>query len=94
MKIEIQFEAQLRQVAEVTAALIEPADGSTVLEALRIVATNLGEGLSSKLLSSEDQLQPGILVFVNEVPVAADAVAEHVLQDGDNVLLLPPISGG
>ena len=94
MKIEIQFVAQLRDASAVPLMNIEMSDGATVSDALKMAAAEGGADLQAKLLSSESELQPGILVFVNDSPVAAKAIRTHALTDGDNILLLPPISGG
>lgn len=46
------------------------------------------------LLEQQGLLKPGIALAVNEVIVPRSQWSEHVLQDGDNVLLFQVIAGG
>ena len=94
MKIEVLYEAQLRQLAGAPSMHFEMAEDSTLLDVLRRAAEEGGSEFGAKLLSTEGGLQPGILVFIGEQAVAADAVPQQSVQDGDSILLLPPISGG
>ncbi|MEQ9409449.1 MAG: MoaD/ThiS family protein [Fuerstiella sp.] len=94
MKVTIQFEAQLRQAAGVSAKDLELPDGSSINDALRQAADSAAAELRSRLLTDSGELQSALLIFVNEQPVAAASVSEHLLHDGDILLLLPPISGG
>ena len=94
MQIQLQFEAQLRQAAGCDRQNLDLADSAVVLDAVQQAAESGSDSLRSRLLSSDGKLQAGILVFVNEHPVQASQVNTHLLQDGDVVLLLPPISGG
>jgi molybdopterin synthase catalytic subunit len=65
------------------AATIELPDGATVAVLLEHLRATLPAGAAAGLLSS-------IAVGVN----AEYAPAEHILEDGDEVGLLPPVSGG
>ena len=93
MKINVLFEAQLREVAGVPATETDLPDETTVLSALLKVVDGSGsDALRSRLITDNQTLQPGVLVFVNDQPVtSADT---QTLSDGDTILLLPPISGG
>lgn len=93
MEITIQFEAQLRQVAGVDERTVETTEGSSVLHVLQDV-TATAKPLRERILNDEGRVQPSLLLFVNDIPVAADTAENVVLKDGDRVLLLPPISGG
>ncbi len=94
MKVAIQFEAQLRQVAGTGNVDIDAPEGSSVLTALQKVASSGYDGLRDRIFSEEGLLQASVLVFVNDQPVPSQSTNDHVLNAGDTVLLLPPISGG
>ncbi|HIE97769.1 MAG: MoaD/ThiS family protein [Fuerstiella sp.] len=94
MKVAIQFEAQLRQVAGTGNVDIDVPEGSSVLTALQQVAASSNEGLRDRVFSQKGILQASVLVFVNDQPVPSQSANAHVLSAGDTVLLLPPISGG
>ncbi len=93
MEVTIQFEAQLRQVAGLSERTVEVTDQCSLLHVLQDV-TATTEALRERVLSEDGQIQPSLLLFVNDVPVPAGTAESATLHDGDRVLLLPPISGG
>ena len=93
MKIDIEFEAQLREVAGQQRMSVELPDGQTLSHAIQ-AATEESDALRNRLLTPAGDLQPSVMVFINEQPVAAAASDAKTLNNGDTVLLLPPISGG
>ena len=94
MEITVLFEAQLRHVAGVGRASVTLADGSSVEDALRTVASQFGPALSERLVAADGTAQRSVLIFVNDKPIAYSAVAEQRVNAGDVLLLYPPISGG
>jgi molybdopterin converting factor small subunit len=94
MKVAIQFEAQLRQVAGSGNVEIDVPDGGNLLKALQQVASSGSDELRDRLFTAEGTVQPSVLVFVNDQPVSSQFANVHVLNAGDTILLLPPISGG
>jgi len=93
MKIIVQFEAQLRQVAGTGEQSLDVSEGASLSDAVQQVA-NLNAGLQERLLTTEGDIQSSVLMFVNDVPVRARTADSHALAGGDRVLFLPPISGG
>jgi|AntAceMinimDraft_11_1070367.scaffolds.fasta_scaffold02491_4 molybdopterin converting factor small subunit len=94
MKVTFQFEAQLRQVAGVNSFDVELPENVSLLTAIQHVSEEAGEALRERLLTAEKSVQPGIMLFVNELPVPSALTDNHRLDSGDVILLLPPISGG
>ena len=94
MNVTFQFEAQLRQVAGVASLDVAVSTQTVLSDALQHVCDQAAATLRERLLSGDGCLQPGVLVFVNEQPVPPHELDHYKLQDGDTVLLLPPISGG
>ena len=94
MEITVQFEAQLRHVAGVGQASLTVPDGSSVEDALRLIASQFGSALGERLVAADGTAQRSVLLFVNDKPIAHAAVAEERLKAGDVLLLYPPISGG
>lgn len=81
MRIQVRFFAILRDKAKQSAIQLELADRSTVAEAF----VRLGE------------LYPDIAVYLPRVSAAVNREyvrGEHVLKDGDELALIPPVSGG
>lgn len=92
MKIDIEFEAQLREVAGQQRTSVELLDGQSLSHAIQVVTENSAP-LRDRLLTPTGDMQPSVMVFINEQPVSV-AAGGRTLNDGDTVLLLPPISGG
>lgn len=92
MKIDIEFEAQLREVAGQQRTTVELLDGQRLSHAIQS-ATEESDALRNRLLTPNGDMQPSVLVFINDQPVSVPA-EDCTLNDGDTVLLLPPISGG
>lgn len=93
MKITVVYEAQLREVAGQSEAVID-AEGIGSLTALLQHVAGQHELLRPRLLDEQGGLLPSLLVFLNDQPVAHATADTQTLADGDTVLLLPPISGG
>ena len=91
MKITIQFEAQLREVAGQSEVSLDVADDTNLRQVLEEAAAD-NDTLRERLFAG-DSLSASLMVFVNDQPIAGDA-NDHSLNDGATVLLLPPISGG
>ena len=63
-------------------------------QALQILAGLMGEEFSARVLSAGGDVQPGLLIFLNERPLLPAELAATTLSEGDVLLLYPPISGG
>lgn len=74
--------------------IILPA-GSTLRELLEILAGRCGEDLRRAIFREERrELRPGVRPLLNGRDIAVLGGLELKLQDGDRLLLLPPLSGG
>lgn len=93
MKISIELGAQLREVFGQQYATVEVSNGQTLLHAIQAAVIQSGN-LRDRLLGASGDLLNSVMVFVNDQPVVTNLAGDHVLNDGDLVLLLPPISGG
>lgn len=68
---------------------------STVNDVLISMVENYGEPLAAELYDSNGRLFPYIRLMVNgrDIPFL-DHGMETELQDGDEILILPPVGGG
>jgi len=95
MQLTIQFEAQLRQLAGGADRQIEVADGCTLQAAIQSAVGDTPElanaVLANAVLDSGRSVSRSVLAFINDAPVTD---FDAPVNEGDVVLLLPPISGG
>ena len=94
MNINLQLEAQLREAAGVQQETVEVAEGSNVVDAVSALAKQYADAIGNRLLAESGELQKGLLIFVNDQPISSATATRQTLNDGDTVLLCPPISGG
>ena len=71
------------------------AERSTLGELLAVMVARWGDELSSSLFEPKSKnVLPYIRLMVNGRDIAFLNQLETVLQNGDQVLILPPVSGG
>jgi len=93
MQITIQYESQARRAAGIRSETIEVADAScSVTDCIRRIADGHGEALKSILMNTNGEVQPTLLVFLNDRQIVRGD--ETTLSDGDTLTLMTPISGG
>ena len=69
--------------------------GSTVKDLLITMVETYGESLSAQLFESGGDLFPYIRLMVNGRDIAfLENKMETALQEGDEILILPPVGGG
>ena len=81
MRITVKLFAQLRDTAGVSELSISPTAGATVSDALELV------------FAAHPALRPPAARAAVAVNLAY-ATRDTVLQDGDELALIPPVSGG
>jgi molybdopterin converting factor small subunit len=82
--------AQLRRAAGLAREVVDVEGPCTVAELLLRLAGAHGESFRRFVVTDQDRPQPSLLVFVGE----EQARGEQPLLDGDEVILLTPMSGG
>jgi len=92
MQVTVQYEAQARRAAGTRTETIDVADAISVSDCIRHVADRHDDPLKSILMNSDGDIQPSLLVFVNDSHIVHREAG--VLSDGDTLTLMTPISGG
>jgi molybdopterin converting factor small subunit len=92
MQIEVHYATQVKRAAGVRSEAVTVSEGCTVHALIRQVAEQHGEGLQRLLLNEAGDVQPGLLLFLDDSQVTAGA--DPPLSDGGSLTIMSPISGG
>ncbi|MCA9031253.1 MAG: MoaD/ThiS family protein [Planctomycetaceae bacterium] len=91
--VTFHLEAQLRHLAQADQTTLELPEGASLIEGLQQLASKQPE-LAKYLVDADNNVQRSLLIVLNNQPVVPSDAAKHALNDGAEVVLLPPISGG
>lgn len=92
MNVKILYFGQLRQVAGRASDSVTAGAGATAQGVLAELAEQHGDDFRSILFAENGALRASLMVLINDTPAAKDKPI--LLQDGDEVKLLPAIAGG
>jgi molybdopterin converting factor small subunit len=92
MNVTVKYMAQIKTAAGTGAEVVHLAQACSVRDVLRVLVERHGSALRQLLFTAEGQLQPTILLFVNDDQVQQPD--QTWLGDGDRLTLLSPIAGG
>lgn len=88
-KIRVRFFANFREFTKTSELEIE---GSNINEILEIICGKF-RGIE-KILFKEGRLQPYVNIFLNGENVLESGKMEKSLDQGDEISIFPPVSGG
>jgi sulfur-carrier protein len=89
MRVRVLYFGVLRDLTGASDDAVELPDGATVGELLRVLRGHTSN-MAMATMGTEKRLWQSLAVAVNREYAAADVL----LGDGDEVALLPPVSGG
>ena len=91
MQITIQLLGQARQLSASDRMAVEVAEGASVDDLIPLLLTEASNPLRD-LLSDDSRLRRSVMAILREETI--DPSRGDLLQDGDELSLLPPMSGG
>ena len=91
MQITIQLLGQARQLSASDRMVVEVAEGASVDDLIPLLLTEASNPLRD-LLSDDSRLRRSVMAILREETI--DPSRGDILQDGDELSLLPPMSGG
>lgn len=94
MRLRVQYTAQLRSVVGREEEEVDLPEGSNLEELLQHVARRLRREAASHLLTSQGDLQPSLMVVLNNGAISPRDAGAVSINAGDVVTLMPPIAGG
>ncbi len=94
IKIESRYYAYLKELTGKNSEYIMIEEGSTVSNIINYIIEKYGERMRSYILDSEGRIRSNITIAINAQKLNTELAMKHVLNDGDIVVILPPIAGG
>jgi molybdopterin converting factor small subunit len=92
MQVTIQYSGQLKLAVGLADERLELPEGATLEELVRELAERHDNGARRFFVDEAGAPQPTLMLVVNNRQVPAGT--RQALADGDEVMLLQPISGG
>ena len=92
MKIRIKWLGQARAAADRDRDVFECANAPTIADVLSALVVTHGSTLQRLLLNEHGAPHSSVMLFVNDEQVVSGSAT--VLNDGDELTVMPPISGG
>jgi len=93
MKVKVRFFALLREVAGIKEVEEEVEEGATVRGLLERLSERLPRRFR-ELIFEGQEVSRNVIILVNRRGIRELEGLETKLKDGDEVALLPPVSGG
>ena len=92
MHVTLSGTGPLKRVVSEGGLLLDLPAGASLRDALSLASEQLGDA-GSVLRDHAGQVQPGVVVFVNDEMVRRTS-ADTQLNDGDELTVLMPVAGG
>ncbi|MDZ4686673.1 MAG: MoaD/ThiS family protein [Planctomycetaceae bacterium] len=93
MSIRVCYLAQARKVAGASEDVVPWRAGLTLSALFDDLATTRGD-FRTFLFRNDGRLQATLLIAINDQPIPRGSTETTQLNDGDVVMLIPPVAGG
>ena len=95
IRINVRTILELKEIFGQDRFAVSLVDGSTVGDFLEKITQDWGDEMASRLFEPDrSKLLPYIMLTVNGRSIGLLKNMETVLQDGDEITILPPVGGG
>jgi len=94
VRVTTRFYAFLRESVGKEHETLELDEGATVSDFLRVIGERYRDALGRLVFEEGARLRKGFAIALNGVSIRPEAWAETRLNDGDVIVILPPIAGG
>lgn len=94
MRLRVQYTAQLRAVIGLAEEDVDLPEGSSLGDLVGRLANELHREAAAHLLTATGDVQPSLLMAVNQQAVPSREARTRRMAAGDTVALMPPIGGG
>jgi MoaD family protein len=95
LKVKVQYFAAIREIVNRREEILEVEEGTTVLDALGVLAKNHGDKFRDYVFNPlTGATRPYLQFIVNEESVSAMNGLSTVLADNSTLAIIPPVGGG
>jgi molybdopterin synthase sulfur carrier subunit len=94
MKVNVKFLASIREVVGVHEILFKISPGNTVESLLDILESRFGADFKEAVGKPFEEKNPKVMFLVNGRDIDFLKGPKTELQEGDTVVLIPPVAGG
>ncbi len=92
MQIRVSYATQIRQITGITGESLALEEGLTLQAMVEILCEKHGEALRQALVDDAGAIRRSLILCINDKHIAEPA--EVKLTEGDELLIMPAISGG
>lgn len=92
MSITIEYVAQLKRLAGHSSESIESPEEFSLSTLIQTLGKKHGSPLSDVLITSENEVAPTLLIFLNDEQI--NTSENPAIRSGDTLTISTPISGG
>ena len=89
MEVEVRFFGQLRDIAGVRQKVVSLDEGARVIDLVELLDKEYGNAFRDQVGHTQ-----GLRIFISGREFWLSDATNQQLQNGDTVILLPPIAGG
>ena len=93
ISVKVKYFAEIKDITGRKEDVFSLKGGCTIKDIVTKVTETYGKSLSNRILSDDMRLRDDYSILVNGENVDFPD-SEKVLEDGDEVVILPPIAGG
>lgn len=94
IKIEARYYAYLREITGKSSEVIMNDERPTINDILKIIVDKYGEKMKRYVLDERGEIRSNITIAINAQKVSKDEIKHYFLNDGDVLVIIPPIAGG
>lgn len=94
IKIETRYYAYLREVTGKSSEIIMLDKRPTINDVLKLIVDKYGEQMRKYVFDEKEEIRSNVTIAINARKISRDSIKNYLLNNGDVLVIIPPISGG